>query len=115
MRDLGMAISQASSRASLIAGKEDFLAEAAGVLKSGLESPRPWIFEALILCTGARYKGMNGAFAAHRPALILQSGWPPPALRRAGQNFSWRFSRGLATHRLPSQRQGAMAYMRGRY
>ena len=41
----------------LIAGKEDFLAEAAGVLKSGLESAA-WI---TVDDTGARYKGMNGA------------------------------------------------------
>ena len=38
-------------------GKEDFLAEAAGVLKSGLESAA-WI---TVDDTGARYKGMNGA------------------------------------------------------
>ena len=57
LRDLGMAISKRQVVRLLIAGKEDFLAEAAGVLKSGLESAA-WI---TVDDTGARYKGMNGA------------------------------------------------------
>ena len=58
LRGLGMAISKRQVVRLLIAGKEDFLAEAAGVLKSGLESAA-WI---TVDDTGARYKGMNGAF-----------------------------------------------------
>ena len=57
LRGLGMAISKRQVVRLLIAGKEDFLAEAAGVLKSGLESAA-WI---TVDDNGARYKGMNGA------------------------------------------------------
>ena len=52
LRDLGMAISKRQVVRLLIAGKEDFLAEAAGVLKSGLESAA-WI---TVDDTGARYR-----------------------------------------------------------
>ena len=50
LRGLGMAISKRQVVRLLIAGKEDFLAEAAGVLKSGLESAA-WI----TVDDGARY------------------------------------------------------------
>ena len=57
LRDLGIAISKRQVVRLLIAGKEDFLAEAAGVLESGLESAA-WITAD---DTGARHRGMNSA------------------------------------------------------
>ena len=103
LRDLGMAISKRQVVRLLIAGKEAFLAEAAGVLKSGLESAA-WI---TVDDTGARYKGMNGActhigntdfawFATHpreEPAEL------------PGAFAGWR-------HRLRDQRRGAGLHAR---
>ena len=57
LRDLGVAISKRQLVRLLIAGKDDFLAEAAGVLRAGLKSAG-WI---TVDDTGGRHRGMNGA------------------------------------------------------
>ena len=104
LRDLGMAISKRQVVRLLIAGKEDFLAAAAGVLKSGLESAA-WI---TVDDTGARYKGMNGACTHIAATLILPRFADHPREEPAelpGAFAGWR-------HRLRDQRRGAGLHAR---
>ena len=103
LRDLGMAISKRQVVRLLIAGKEDFLAEAAGVLKSGLESAA-WI---TVDDTGARYKGMNGACTHIGNTDFAWFATTPreePA-ELPGAFAGWR-------HRLRDQRRGAGLHAR---
>ena len=97
---------QAPSRASrLIAGKEDFLAEAAGVLKSGLESAA-WI---TVDDTGARcLQGMNGA-CTHIGNTDFA--WFATTRAKSRLNFLALLRAGATDYVINDE---ALAYMRGR-
>ena len=104
LRDLGMAISKRQVVRLLIAGKEDFLAEAAGVLKSGLESAA-WI---TVDDTGARYKGMNGA-CTHIGNTDFA--WFATTRAKSRLNFLALLRAGATDYVINDE---ALAYMRGR-
>ena len=104
LRDLGMAISKRQGVRLLIAGKEDFLAEAAGVLKSGLESAA-WI---TVDDTGARYKGMNGA-CTHIGNTDFA--WFATTRAKSRLNFLALLRAGATDYVINDE---ALAYMRGR-
>ena len=104
LRDLGMAISKRQVVRLLIAGKEDFLAEAAGVLKSGLESAA-WI---TVDDTGARYKGMNGA-CTHIGNTDFA--WFATTRAKIRLNFLALLRAGATDYVINDE---ALAYMRGR-
>ena len=73
LRDLGVAIPKRQVVRLLIAGKEGFLTEAAGVLEGGLETAA-WI---TVDDTGARV----GTAPARTSATMISPGSPPPAPR----------------------------------
>ena len=99
-----MAISKRQVVRLLIAGKEDFLAEAAGVLKSGLESAA-WI---TVDDTGARYKGMNGA-CTHIGNTDFA--WFATTRAKSRLNFLALLRAGATDYVINDE---ALAYMRGR-